>query len=441
MNKLAISFCLLFHAGLGFAEPSSNLDSARVTLSYKELKSLIQAAHPEKAPTPNKPSLDSALLAARYQMALLDGRAEGTLEIDVQSFSDDWTVIPLIQSAIPIDQIEPAEARVVAKDGHYTFVTDHAGRTKITLHFARPFTDGNGTQVLQLPSAEAPVRTLTLTGIAEGKIAEIDGGTLVSRETGTAKFVLSDVEKNVSLKILTPPETPFPSRWKIESEALVHYTNAKLCYRTHLSAMAVGGSGQEMDIDLPASARILSVTGDDLQSWSRDRTVHLLWKTRNLLSWEVELIYEIVQPATVADWKLVAPGAVKGESAGGFFAVAAETGMEIHAATAPSQRLPRWLAQEVGRRNAVLVGGDGTISVHWLPLVPTAPAVIDSTQSQMRIVSDGALLNELNYNIRHEGPITWQLHLPDASQLLACRVNDQPVSPVDRASRSSVGLC
>ena len=90
--------------------------------------------------------------------------------------------------------------------------------------------------------------------------------------------------------------------------------------------------------------------------------------------------------------------------------------------------------QEIGGRNAVIAGGDGSINVQWLPLMPTTPAVIDSAQSSMRMVSDGGLINEISYSIRHEGPITWQLHLPDASQLLTCRVNEHALSPVDRGN-------
>ena len=434
MKKFTVIVSLLLQTALGFAETSLDLNDARVTLSYKELKSLIEAAQLEKSPPPSKPPIASALLSARYQIAIVGSRAEGMIEIEAQSFSDDWTAVPLIETGIPIDWTDPADARVIVNDGHYALITEHSGRSKIQLHFATQLAAGNGGQILKIPFASAPIRTLTLTGNAEGKMVQIDGGTLISNEKGIAKFVMSDHEKNVMIKLLTPQEAPIPSHWKIETESVAQYSKGTLSYQTEVTAIAEGGSGLEMDLVLPASAQLLDVTGEDLQSWTRNKTVHLRWKTRNLLSREVRLSYEITQPASTGIWKLVAPGVNEGEVTSSLFAVTGEQGMEIQAGTPVSQRASRRLMQEIGGRNAVIAGGDGSINVQWLPLMPTTPAVIDSAQSSMRMVSDGGLINEISYSIRHEGPITWQLHLPDASQLLTCRVNEHALSPVDRGN-------
>ncbi|MEI8341384.1 MAG: hypothetical protein WCH43_07625, partial [Verrucomicrobiota bacterium] len=84
------------------------------------------------------------------------------------------------------------------------------------------------------------------------------------------------------------------------------------------------------------------------------------------------------------------------------------------------------------QQSVVLVGSGGELEVRWLPLVATTPAVIDSAQSLMHVVADGALLNEITYSIRHDGPLNWQLHLSVGSQLLTCTVNGHAVNPVDR---------
>jgi len=72
------------------------------------------------------------------------------------------------------------------------------------------------------------------------------------------------------------------------------------------------------------------------------------------------------------------------------------------------------------------------IDVKWLPLVATSTAVIETEQSKMRVVSDGALLSENTYVLRHQGPLVWRLSLPTGSQLLTCSVNGQRTNPVDR---------
>ena len=90
-------------AALGFAlfafaaEPPSppDLTEARVTLPYSELKALWQAAQRE-APEKRKPPVEATLLSARYQIALKGDQASGVVEYETESFTDEWTVIPLL---------------------------------------------------------------------------------------------------------------------------------------------------------------------------------------------------------------------------------------------------------------------------------------------------------------------------------------------------------
>ena len=431
MNKPAIALFLAFQTAVCLAQ-TPDLGDARVTLPFKELKSLLEAAHPDKASPGSKPPVASALLSARCRMALLEGRAEGEVEIEAQSFSNEWTSIPLIGAAAQIERTEPADARVILHDDRYVLVTNHEGITKITLHFACPVSTGKDGQEFEIPLASAAIRTLILTGIPGDNTIAAGKATLISAGKGTAEYRLPNDRESAVVKIHPRPEPVTPSRWRIETGALVRYAEGKLSYRARVAAYAADGSGLFMDLLLPPGARVIEVKGDDLSTWSAGKSVRVTWKTRNLLTREIELLYEMPQPATAGDWKLAAPALMEGEPPETIFAVAGEPGMEIVAPGRAPGRLPRWLAQEAGRRNAVIAGTDGVIAVKWLPLVPTTPAVIESAQSAMRVVPDGSLINEMSYSIRHEGPLTWRLQLPEGSQLLACSVNSQRVNPVDR---------
>jgi hypothetical protein len=151
-----------------------------------------------------------------------------------------------------------------------------------------------------------------------------------------------------------------------------------------------------------------------------------------LLNREIDLVYEIPQPATPGEWKLHAPAIVEGAPGASLFAVAGEQGMEIRPVT-PVQETPgRWLALRASRERVVIVGADGLMNVAWLPRVATTTAVIETAQSKMRVVTDGALLNESVYTLRHEGPLVWQLQLPEGSHLLTCTVNGRRTDPVNR---------
>src|SRR5207237_407715 len=78
------------------------------------------------------------------------------------------------------------------------------------------------------------------------------------------------------------------------------------------------------------------------------------------------------------------------------------------------------------------IESDGAVQAKLLPVIATAPAVIDRADCKTRIVSDGSLLNELSYAIHHDAPIAWQLQLPKGSALLSCAVNGGQTNPIDR---------
>lgn len=433
MFKFVLITFLALQGSLCLAQ-TSDFNDARVTLPYKELKSLLDAAHSDKIAEKSKPPVPSTLLSARYTMALQSGLAEGTVEIETQSFSDEWTIIPLIDSEAQIDRIDPADAQIIVQEGCYALVSNHLGKTKITIHFASLVSTKDGGQSFEVPFARAPIKTLALTGVPEGQIVQVAGGTLMAEQKGSANYRLPK-EQTVEVKIVAPPKPPEPrvmSHWKIETQALVRYGEGKLRYQAHISAFAQDGSGLDIDLVAPAAARILEIKGDDLLCWNAGKTLLISWKTRNLLSREFDLIYEIPQPATSDEWKLQAPRLAGGETSNALFAVVGEQGMEMRAAGGAPARSPRWLAQCASQQSVVLVGPDGDLAVKWLPLIQTTPAIIDSAQSLMRVVLDGSLLNEITYSIRHDGPLNWQLHLPAGSELLTCAVDGCAVNPVDR---------
>ena len=70
-----------------------------------------------------------------------------------------------------------------------------------------------------------------------------------------------------------------------------------------------------------------------------------------------------------------------------------------------------------------------------LPVVETAQAVVETATAKTRIVSDGALLTEIDYSIRHERALPWKVDLPEGSELLSAKIDGQPVKPIDRGAR------
>ena len=422
--------CLALGAASSLAQ-TADLSDARVTLPYPELKSLWESAQAAKQPEKVVPPVDAALLSARYDLTLKDGYAEGAVEIELQCFCEEWTVIRLIASETQIDRVEPVDTEVINRDGFYAAMIKGVQRKKVTLHFASPTSTANGSESIPIPWISSPIRTLTLHGLQKGKTATVNGGTLIATADGTISYRLPS-EKTVQLLVATPPEAPVPSHWKTETEAMVHFADGRLRYEAHLSAFAQNGSGLDIELALPPSARVLEVKGEDIDGWSAAKTLVVHWKTRDFLTRELDLVYEIPQSATAGKWKLQAPSVLGSDSGETLFALAGEQGLDLRPVAPTAKTMGRWLAQCASRETVAIIGNDGAVEVKWLPVVATTSAVIDLEQSKTRVVADGALLSESTYVLRHQGPLVWRLTLPAGSQLLTCSINGQRTNPVDR---------
>src|SRR3954470_6603770 len=110
VTKILAGLALGAFAASAFADPPAaapDLKEAHVTLPYPELKALWQAAQRE-TPEKGKPPVEATLLAARYQLTLKGDQAAGLVEYEAQSFTDEWTIIPLLGAQTQIDEVEPA---------------------------------------------------------------------------------------------------------------------------------------------------------------------------------------------------------------------------------------------------------------------------------------------------------------------------------------------
>src|SRR3954471_6279425 len=139
---------LVFAACALGAEPAAplELNEARVTLPYPELKALWQAAHRE-TPAKRKPPVEAALLSARYQLFLKGDLAAGVVEYEIENFTDEWTTIALLGAQTQVDEIEPADVQLIVRDGHYALVSNRVGKQKLRLKFAVKLNGANFTLV------------------------------------------------------------------------------------------------------------------------------------------------------------------------------------------------------------------------------------------------------------------------------------------------------
>jgi hypothetical protein len=423
------------------AEPVTDpdLNEARVTLPYSELKTIWQAAHRE-VPAKRKPPVEAALLSARYQVTLRGDLAAGVVDYEIENFTEEWTTIPLLGARTQVEEIEPADVQLIVREGHYAMVTNRPGKQKLRLKFAVKLNGPN----FALGAAPAAINTLTVAGLPEKQTLRIADATQLSAEKDRISFRLPAAERIefevIPEKAVVPPT---PSRWKLEVQGLVQFADGKLKYTAQLGANADNGSGLAMELEFPPGVEVTKVAGADLSKWqsttaeNNSRRLQLRWQTRDVLRREIEIEYNVAQSLTGGEWKLSAPRLLEGENNPPLFVIVPEPGLELTSATpnAAPRQLPSWMLERANGQNYLVVLGDAALSAKWLPLVETAQAVVETANAKTRIVSDGALLTEVGYNIRHQHALRWSVVLPEGSELLAAQLDGEPVKPIDRGER------
>lgn len=425
------------------AEPAAvpELGDARVALPYGELKSLWQAAQREKAPEKRKPPVEATLLAARYQLALKGDQASGIVDYETQSFTDEWTIIPLLGAQTQIDEVEPADVQLIPHEGHYALVTNRIGKQKLRIKFAAKLTGTTDGTHFHLATYPASITTLSISGIPDKQMLRIAEATQLSAEKDRAIFRLP-AQDHLDFDVIPekPPAPPTPSRWKLDAHAFAQFGDGKLNYVAHLAANTDHGSGLTIELEFPPGVGVTKLTGADLADWqaatseSQSRRVHVRWQTRDVLRRELEVEYNFTQPLTAGEWTLKSPRLIDGETNPPLYVLVPEQGLELTAAsqTAAPRQLPAWLAKLVERKNYLVFVGDTPLAAKWLPLIDTAQAIVETSTAKMRVVSDGAALTEIEYKIRHERALSWRVDLPEGCELLASSVDGLPVSPIDR---------
>ena len=334
--------------------PAPDLSEARVTLPYPEIKALWQAAQRE-TPEKRKPPVETALLSARYQLGLKGDQATGVVDYEVQSFTDEWTVIPLLGAQTQIDEVEPADVQLIAREGHYALVTNRPGKQKVRIKFAVKLTGTTEGAHFRLATPPAAINTLSVAGIPENQTLRIAGATQLSAEKDRVNFRFPAQDQLnfdvIPEKALVPPT---PSRWKLDAQALVQFSNGKLNYSARLAANTDHGSGLTMELEFPAGVDVTKVTGPDLGDWqattadNQSRRVQLRWQTRDVLRREVEVEYNFAQPLTGGEWNLKSPHLVDGENNPPLYVVLPPQGLELGAGAqaAGPRQLPAWLIEK-----------------------------------------------------------------------------------------------
>jgi hypothetical protein len=426
-----------------FGQDTDRLDltNARVTIPYSELKELWKAAQQNNQPLPAKPPVAAELLSARYEIELKGDQVTGFVEFEAQSFSADWTLLPLIGRDTQVHKIEPAKANIILRDEAYALLTNRPARQQIRMHFAANLLQEGEGRRLQIANAPALVNLLTVRGIPADKTLHIPHASQIAQEKGVSTWRVAS-QQGLELQLLAASKAaPVPSQWQTTAQCLANFGDDVLRYDAHVTATTTAGSALGLNLKLPPAARVVSVSSDDLAAWRSDdsspqvRRVGLQWRTPGIMNRQIDITYEMPQTMET-EWQLRAPEAENGTTLAPIFALTAGNEIELKPAgdVPTATQPPRWLAERIAGLANTLVTRSDKVVAKSLHVIEVAPAIVDHAQFATRIVADGSLISEQTYSIRTQAAVVWSIELPANSELLSCTVDDRRTNPINRGT-------
>ena len=441
---------LIFHLALGGfgvavacgQNPDQlELTNARVTIPYSELKELWKAAHQGNEPPAAKPPVAAELLSARYEIEVKGDQVTGFVELEAQSFSADWTLLPLVGRDTQVHKIEPADANIVLRDDKYALLTNKPGRQQIRMHFAADLLQEGDGRRLQIVNSPALVNLLTVRGVPAATTLRVPHASPIAQEKGASTWRVAPHER-LELQLLPDSKAvPVRSEWQITAQCLATFSDDVLRYDAHVLATTAAGSALDLNLQLPQGARVVSVSSDDLASWRSDdsapevRRVMVQWRTPGIMNRQIDLAYEMPQTLE-GEWQLRAPAVENGTTLPPTFALTANSDVELkQVADAPAGvQPPRWLSERIAGLANTLVTRADKVTARLLQVIEVAPAIVETAEFATRVVADGSLITEQSYNIRTRAAVVWSTELPANSELLSCAVDDRRTNPIDRGT-------
>ena len=121
---------------------SSAGEDGQVTLSLADYLAERQAAAEIRAS--DEPPIGEAVTKAVVELAVSEGRLEGSASFEVATYSEGWHVVPLIGGAISVLGITPGDASVVTHEGRLALQVRGEIREEIVVNFESVSSDGEG---------------------------------------------------------------------------------------------------------------------------------------------------------------------------------------------------------------------------------------------------------------------------------------------------------
>ncbi|MFT5468196.1 MAG: hypothetical protein ACI8UO_003304 [Verrucomicrobiales bacterium] len=447
MNAIRFGlFASLFALGNSLAQveegPTLSLEGARVTLPYSEVLQLLEAARSKETEPAESPLPVSALVRSLVMnLEVLEDSIRVQAEIAVEAFGEDWQVIDLLGIDASLVKVEPAEARVIRREGVFALLQNGPGESTLKLTFESPRRRVAREQLLTLDPLEATVRRMQISGIPPNRAVELNGVAQAGGES--VSMTLSADSGDVEIALMAAQmqaEAAAPSSWNLSAQIVVRYEDGSLVYDGRLFARDETGDGTSLRLRLPNHAREILVSGDGLAATRAGQGIQQLsWADAGVVDRRVEFSFRTPISPLAENWTLAVPRPEMDSSeVEALFVIPSGEGLEISGegvvAAADSQRISDWFHERLKGADFVSVQTPNDVDVQprWLPRRATAQATISQATFETQLEKNGQTLNQASYYIEHENLLVWQLQLPEDCEILRCSVNGRQVAPTER---------
>ncbi len=147
---------------------AGEMPAAQVTLPYSEFRTLIDCLKKPDVPKPPEPVVPFAVLSSRFVLVPEALSMRGTVAFDVESFSEQAQLVPLVGDAVTIRKISPEGAAVIRRAGFYNLLMTGANRQAVTLEIDWPGREEEGEIAYHCPLVPAVISEVEIGKLPDG---------------------------------------------------------------------------------------------------------------------------------------------------------------------------------------------------------------------------------------------------------------------------------
>ena len=440
--------------------PVPDLPSATVSISWSDVKDLIERARAQegKAPEHEAPPVPWTLASALYEAeALADNSLKVTAHFDATVWEPrKWVQIPLIGGDVAVASAtldnEPVSL-TRTEDQKLSVLVDTPGQHTFELVFYAKAISQDGEVFFSFPTVPTAITRMTLTvPVERAEVTSASATSITAERRG----------EGVTAQLAFPPVEEIQAGWSLPADLQAKTPDEELRMTGTDSTLAVvgdrlvscqslvqydvlRGGSDTFRLQLPASANILAVEGQGAAWTQREEEgrQHVEVKVNHRVTdhYEVKVVYEAEhdeQAATVAVPELVIEDVTR---ASGFIGVTARGPVELTPAEdiagltrTDTSELPA--AVRMLSSSPILFAYRYTdesyllaMNVRRLEDVPVRVASIDAVQLTTVVTDKGMAVTRAEYLVRNNIKQFLRIRLNEGAELWGAEVAGKVVKP------------